>query len=209
MATDDRASYLETGDGGEFEGTDRLDLIRDVLTRAETWAEPPPGLFEGIAREPSPAETATTKVQGRSRALEPALAVAAVLAVALIGLVAYFGPEADEEAGLVVVMAGSELAPAARGEARLSETPSGWYIRMELKGLPPAPDGSFYEGWLWRDGEGVSIGTFHLRGGSDPVALWSGVSPHDFPSIRITLQDVGGGHGPSDRMMMGGTLLGD
>jgi hypothetical protein len=46
---------------------------------------------------------------------------------------------------------------------------------------------------VWSDdGEGVSIGTFHLRGGDESVMLWSGVDPTDYPSIWVTLEDEDG-----------------
>lgn len=207
MSTDDRISYLETGGEG-VEDHDRLDLIRSALNRAETWAELPPGLFEDIVKAAD--EVGPAPERAGKRRVEPSIWIAAALAVVLVGIVLLLeNGSSDDEARFVVAMTGTELAPEARGEARLSETPSGWYIRLELLGLPPAPQGSYYAGWLWRDGEGISIGTFHLRGGTDPVALWSGVSPEDFPVVRITLQDVAGGSEPSDRVMMAGAIIDD
>lgn len=208
MNTEERTSYLETGAGGNLEGADRLDRIRSLLGRAETWAEPPAGLLEDILeatdREPARVMPAPRR---RPRYL-PGLSIAAVLAIVLVGLILFLDQGPAEQDDMVVALAGTELAPGARGEARIDETPAGWYIRLQVGGLPPAPEGSYYEGWLWREGEGVSIGTFHLRS-SEPIALWSGVSPDEYPVVRITLQDVGGGPAASDRVMMAGTILGD
>lgn len=208
MNTEERTSYLETGAGGNLEGADRLDRIRSLLGRAETWAEPPAGLLEDILeatdREPARVMPAPRR---RPRYL-PGLSIAAVLAIVLVGLILFLDQGPAEQDDMVVALAGTELAPGARGEARIDETPAGWYIRLQVDGLPPAPEGSYYEGWLWREGEGVSIGTFHLRS-SEPIALWSGVSPDEYPVVRITLQDVGGGPAASDRVMMAGTILGD
>lgn len=208
MNTEERTSYLETGAGGNLEGADRLDRIRSLLERAETWAEPPAGLLEDILeatdREPARVMPAPRR---RPRYL-PGLSIAAVLAIVLVGLILFLDQGPAEQDDMVVALAGTELAPGARGEARIDETPAGWYIRLQVGGLPPAPEGSYYEGWLWREGEGVSIGTFHLRS-SEPIALWSGVSPDEYPVVRITLQDVGGGPAASERVMMAGTILGD
>lgn len=208
MNTEERTSYLETGAGGNLEGADRLDRIRSLLGRAETWAEPPAGLLEDILeatdREPARVMPAPRR---RPRYL-PGLGIAAVLAIVLVGLILFLDQGPAEQDDMVVALAGTELAPGARGEARIDETPAGWYIRLQVDGLPPAPEGSYYEGWLWREGEGVSIGTFHLRS-SEPIALWSGVSPDEYPVVRITLQDVGGGPAASERVMMAGTILGD
>lgn len=208
MNTEERTSYLETGAGGNLEGADRLDRIRSLLERAETWAEPPAGLLEDILeatdREPARVMPAPRR---RPRYL-PGLSIAAVLAIVLVGLILFLDQGPAEQDDMVVALAGTELAPGARGEARIDETPAGWYIRLQVDGLPPAPEGSYYEGWLWREGEGVSIGTFHLRS-SEPIALWSGVSPDEYPVVRITLQDVGGGPAASERVMMAGTILGD
>lgn len=208
MNTEERTSYLETGAGGNLEGADRLDRIRSLLERAETWAEPPAGLLEDILeatdREPARVMPAPRR---RPRYL-PGLGIAAVLAIVLVGLILFLDQGPAEQDDMVVALAGTELAPGARGEARIDETPAGWYIRLQVGGLPPAPEGSYYEGWLWREGEGVSIGTFHLRS-SEPIALWSGVSPDEYPVVRITLQDVGGGPAASERVMMAGTILGD
>jgi hypothetical protein len=38
------------------------------------------------------------------------------------------------------------------------------------------------------------------------VALWSGVSPIDYPAIWVTLQDEGAGPAASDRVVMKGKL---
>lgn len=202
MSTDERAAHLETGSGATGDEAGRLDRVRSILARAETWAEPPADLIdrvlEDVAGEPVPA--------GRWSGW-PSAAIAAALALVLVGLIAFVDSGEPRPAGTVIAMTGTELAPAATGEARIEERPSGWYVHLEVRGLPPAGEGSYYEAWLWRNGEGVSMGTFHLRS-PDPVALWSGVSPEDYPVVRITLQDESGGPAPSGRVVMTGMLPG-
>ena len=71
--------------------------------------------------------------------------------------------------------------------------------------LPAADRGTYYEGWVWNDdGQGVSIGTFHLRGGNESVVLWSGVDPEDYPSIWVTLEDEDGDPAASERVVLRG-----
>jgi hypothetical protein len=62
---------------------------------------------------------------------------------------------------------------------------------------------------MWNDeGEGVSIGTFHLRGGEEPVILWSGVDPADYPAIWVTREPEDGDPGASDQVVMRGRIEG-
>ncbi|MEX1135231.1 MAG: anti-sigma factor, partial [Acidimicrobiia bacterium] len=127
-------------------------------------------------------------------------AVAAIVLL-VIGVVSVFDEPIAET---VVAMTGTDLAPAAAGVASLRPTPSGWYIRLDVSGLPAAPEGTYYQGWVWSDDEGVSIGTFHLRDGDDAVVLWSGVDVAEYPAISVTLEDEGAGPEASERIMMKG-----
>jgi hypothetical protein len=86
-------------------------------------------------------------------------------------------------------------------------TEAGWWIHLDVTGLPPAPEGQYYEGWVWSDeGEGVSIGTFHLRGGDAPVVLWSGVPLAEYPSIWVTLENEDEGPEASELVVMTGRI---
>jgi hypothetical protein len=109
----------------------------------------------------------------------------------------------------VVAMSGTELGAAASGEAEFGPNEAGWWIRLDVTGLPPAPEGSYYEGWVWSDdGEGVSIGTFHLRGDEMPIVLWSGVPLVEYPEIWVTLESEAEGPEASDQIVMTGRLPG-
>src|SRR3990172_8554536 len=176
MGTDDiRPQYLATGSGESPADHERLDLIRGVLAESSAWEEPPEGVVDGllatIAREGQAPVVETAAKRQRPPWLLAAGVVAAI-ALLVIGVVSIFEEPIAET---VVAMTGTDLAPAAAGVASLRPTPSGWYIRLDVSGLPAAPEGTYYEGWVWGDDEGVSIGTFHLRDGGDPVVLWSGV----------------------------------
>jgi hypothetical protein len=208
MSPDDlRSDYLATGSGERPADHEQLDLIRAVLGEASTWSEPPEGVVEGllaaITRE---GETSNREPAAVVRSRRPLLVTAAaVAAITLLVLgVAWVFDEPDTEA--VVAITGTDLAPSAAGIATLRPTPSGWYIRLEVSGLPAAPEGSYYEGWVWSEEQGVSIGAFHLHDVSEPVVLWSGVDVAEYPAIWVTRQDEGAGAEASDRIMMKGRV---
>ncbi len=207
MGSDDtRSEYLATGLGERPADHDQLDLIRGVLSESSTWEDPPAGVVDGllatIARE-EPVSPDRPVAAGPMRRpwLVVAVGVAAV-ALLVVGIVSAYEPAAET----VVAVNGTDLAPSAAGIATLRPTPSGWYIRLDVSGLPAAPEGSYYEGWVWSEDEGVSIGTFHLRDGAEPVVLWSGVDVAEYPAIWVTLQDEGAGPEASDRIMMKGRI---
>jgi len=132
------------------------------------------------------------------------MAAAAAVVIAVIGLFAALDGETEE---IVMAVEGTELEAEASGRATLVPTGDGWSIRLEVNDLPAAEPGSYYEGWMWNDeGQGVSIGTFHLRGGGETVILWSGVSPDDYPSIWVTHEDEDGDPSASDRVVLRGRL---
>ncbi|HEX9866356.1 MAG TPA: anti-sigma factor [Acidimicrobiia bacterium] len=207
-ADEQRAKYLAAGPDDSSRPEERLDLIRDVLAEAATWAEPPThvvhGLLAAVAddrRVPSEDSSSGTRVRW------PVIAAAVGGIAAVIALVFSTVSVLNADTEIVLAMSGTELELGAAGQALARPTGSGWWIRLELSGLPPAPDGSFYQGWVWSDdGQGVSIGTFHLRGGEEPVVLWSGVELAAYPSIWVTLQNEGEGPEASDLVVMTGRL---
>lgn len=202
--TDDRADYLASATGHELEDLARLDLIREILANEAAWAEPPPEvadrLLAAIGSSKLPAVTTPSPAQ-RKWGWAAAVAGVAAMAVVLAGLFGVFTAPAEQ----VVSIEGTDLEPEATGEAAIRETDAGWWVRLDLEHLPAADSGTYYEGWMWNDeGDGVSIGTFHLRGGTEPVVLWSGVDPADYPAIWVTLEDEDGDPSASDRIVMRG-----
>jgi hypothetical protein len=207
MSTEEwRAQYLATGSSPVGREDDRLDLIRDVLAGESTWAEPPPQVADGIlASLAADAVVQPTTAEGRASRWPLALAgVGGLVAVVALVLGTISVTRGDDN---VVAMAGTELEAEAAGEVAFGPTDAGWWIRLDVSGLPPAPDGSYYEGWVWSDdGEGVSIGTFHLRGDEMPIVLWSGVPLEDYPSIWVTLESEDEGPEASDQIVMKGRI---
>jgi hypothetical protein len=202
--TEDRAEYLASAAGPVPPDAERLDLIRDMLGREATWAEPPPEvadrLLAAIEAERPPGES---EPETNRRWLTPvAVAVGmAAIVILVVGLTGVFSSP-DQQ---IVAISGTDLQPGATGEAAIREAGSGWWIRLDIADLPAADVGTYYEGWVWNDqGDGVSIGTFHLRGDPEPVVLWSGVDPADYPAIWVTLEDEDGDPSASERVVMRG-----
>jgi len=203
--SDERAEYLASEGGADSSDRERLDLIREILDQDATWSEPPPEVADRLIAAIGAHKVPTRKAKpDRARRwVRPAAAAVAMTAVVIVvaGLLGVFsGP--DEQ---VVAIAGTELLPDATGQAAIRETGSGWWIRLDVEDLPAANVGTYYEGWVWNDdGEGVSIGTFHFRGGERSVVLWSGVDPEDYPAIWVTLEDEDGDASASDHVVMRG-----
>lgn len=204
--SEERAQYLATRSGPEPDDKERLDLIRNILGDETTWSEPPPEvadrLIAAIGAEKRSSNVEPMRHKSRRRPLVAAAAVGVAAVIILVaGLLGVFSTP-DQQ---TVAIQGTDLQPGAMGEAAIRETDAGWWIRLQLADLPAADEGTYYEGWVWNDdGEGVSIGTFHLRGGEESVELWSGVDPADYPAIWVTLEDEDGDPAASDRIVMWG-----
>lgn len=127
-------------------------------------------------------------------------AAAVLLVVAAVAIVP--GGDADVVA---VAMAGTPEAPDASATADVAATPLGTRIEFDVTGLPPAPEGSYYEAWLRQSPEvGVSAGTFHLRGGDGEIELWAGVGLDEYPLVTVTLQREGDGAESSGVVVLSG-----
>ncbi|MFK7917076.1 MAG: anti-sigma factor [Ilumatobacter sp.] len=138
--------------------------------------------------EPSPVVNLADRRRVRwSSAL---LGAAAALLIVACGFVVTSVVQDTDEDDIVLALAATDVEPGASGSAGVRTTPDGTRIVLETTGLPPAPEGFYYEAWL-RTGPdvGVSAGTFHLRGGGDrSIELWAGVSIEDYPLLTVTLQ---------------------
>lgn len=186
-----------------------------LLSRRDTWAAPPPELRDDALaalrreRDAAPVSGGDELARARERRAArrgPLLAVAAsVVAVLVVGSVLVASRTGSD--ALIVALAGTELAPAASGRAEIRGTPSGFAIELDVAGLAPAPEGSYYQAWLRNaDDQAVTIGTFHGREGSEDVVLWSGVDPRDYPTLTVTLQPEGGGAESSGQVVLRGTI---
>jgi hypothetical protein len=198
-----------------------LDAVGPTLRDEAVWAEPPAGLADSIIatiaaeravapRQPVVAmPTARPKTSARRRRSRTtwwvgAAAAAAVAALA-VGVVVSRG---DSETPEQFAIGGTDLAPAASATAELRDLPIGVAIALNICDLDPAPEGHYYQGWVRSDdGETVTIGTFHMRGGDGTVTLWSGVDVAEYPTLTITLQQEGAGPESSGEVVLRGSIV--
>lgn len=197
-----------TDDPEHPDGADELaDLgpLAGLLSDPTLWDDPDPAVEESIvaaiAAEAGPVAQAPTAVaditaapdnvtpiSAARRWLAPIAAGVAAALVILGGFALVAGD--DDPSGVEVALAGTDLAPDASAQAVIADTPLGTRIVLDVTGLPPAPEGTYYEAWVRQDAEvGVSAGTFHLRGGDGEIELWAGVSTDDYPLITVTIQE--------------------
>lgn len=203
MNRDREAEYLATGTGDRPVNSESLDAARRVLSSSAAWGVPPDSVAVEVLSE---IRAQTNPFREPRRRMSPVRLLAAAMTLGAILLVTVLGLGSLRD-GTRVDLAGTELLPTASGTAWLEPTDAGWSIWIDLDGLPPADNGYYYEGWVWSDdGDGVSIGTFHLRNGLERLSLWSGVDVADYPSIWISLQAEGGGPAVSDEIVMRGRL---
>ena len=221
MNEDEFAEFLDRGgraaDRGGASTSDPAARVRDLLADESVWAEPASGGVEdllaaieaestgppaaGVRPSPAPARRGAVR-----RGALIALSAAAAL-VLVVGAVGIFARTADD-GGREFDVAGTELAPEASAVATVDERGSGVAIELDVRGLPPAEPGTYYQGWVKGDEGLVTVGTFHMREGDDTVDLWSGVPLDRYPTLTVTLQEEGGGQDSSGVVVLSGPVGG-
>ena len=201
--------------GGEPDFDAPVGSLAAALRDEAVWAEPPAGLLDRIVAEVTsetpPAPDATAPVAPATPETMPfeapvvplrhrswpktlvavAAATAAIFGAGfLVGIAGEDDPPASADDILVgqLDLVGNELAPAASAVVDVFDRGAGYALILEMSGLDPAPAGGYYEGWLSPDADadiGVSVGTFHMRGGDGVVVLWSGVAIDEFPQLVV------------------------
>jgi hypothetical protein len=119
-------------------------------------------------------------------------AAAVVVAVAAVGTLTYraIRPSPDWS----VTLAATDLAPGATASIDGWNETGGTRVRLDIDGLPPAPDGYFYELWFSEGPLHISAGTFRA---TDGVEMWTAVRRSDFPRLWITLEPIDDDESPS------------
>jgi anti-sigma factor RsiW len=147
------------------------------------------------------AERRVRRVRVLRRPVLIGAAATAALAVAM-GLAVFSSGTSSER--FHAALAATDLVPAARGEATLTKTSSGWRIELRATGLPRMAGGRFYEAWL-RNTAGVlvPIGTFNE---GSKVTLWAGVSPKDFTTLTVTREQADGDQASSGAKVLVGRV---
>lgn len=160
------------------------------LDEAALWIDP----GESVEEEILGAMGTRAADRRRRRLLVSAAAVAASVIVLAAGLVMTRSAGPDWEIPLFA----TQEAPGASGVAKGWLEPSGTRVELEITGLAPAPDGSFYELWFSDGPVHVSAGTF-LE--TTDLTLWTGVSRRDFPRVWITLEPIDDDPGPGSNVL--------
>jgi hypothetical protein len=199
----DRAGALEP------EEADELALFADLLGDASTWAEPNAELEDAVVRAvadaapaPAPEAARPRPASRRWRMALGAVAAAAVIAV-VIGVVA--NTQDTTKSQYEAALSGTPLAPDAHGSAGIVKEDAGYRITLDASGLPSLPKGSFYQAWL-KDARGtlVPIGSFSSSNGT--VTLWSGVSPDDFTTFTVTIEQTDNDQTSSGHRVLAGPV---
>ncbi len=208
MPTDEQfGAFLEGEDGALSDGEHRqLGHLRALLGDGVVWEAPPEVLEDEVVRQivevaaPNVASLSGHRRRPRrslaSRSIAFAAGVAAALAVVVaVGL--FRGGD-----GYSVEIAGTELAQLATGIVTIENTPSGVSIELDVEGLPPAPEGFYYQAWMKGESGAVTVGTFHARADGSDIVLWSGVSIANYPTLTVTIQEEGAGAESSGQLVM-------
>lgn len=211
---DDRIAYLAGEATADVDDATRADLdeLRGFLADPAVWAEPRPGLEDDIVAAIAGEAAERTAIapptpdrarRQRTHRLRSVLAVAAAVAVLGLGgfvLLTSVGDDGATEFSLQP----TDVVPEASGSGSARRTDSGWRIELDASGLPRLDDGRFYQAWLRNDDDIlVPIGTFNE--GRD-VVLWSGVTPVEFSTITVTVEEADGDQASSGRRVLVGTI---
>ena len=223
--TDDRRpdgrDALVAGDVAGALGPYEIARLATLLADPATWIEPPTEFEDVVVAAVAHAHLAPgegahrswwrrgrirTDHRPRRRVVTGAVAAAAAIGIA-IGSVALTG--GDPHADFAARLTATALAPGARASADISHRAGGFRVRLECHDLPRLRAGEYYQGWL-KDTAGnvVSIGSFSASGGGY-VTLWSGVSPHDFSTMTVTIETTDGNPAPSSLRVLTGVVRAD
>jgi anti-sigma-K factor RskA len=204
MNDDDRIAYL-AGDDRPVPAEDQaeLDELRAMLGDSALWADPPADLEDRVAAAISAESVATSPHASARRSLWwRVIGIAAALVIAVgVAITLTRGDTGGEH--FAVALEAPAGSGEATGQADFLRTDSGWRIKLDASGLPRLDGGRFYQAWMRNDGGTlVPIGTFN-EGNS--VVLWSGVSPHDYPTLTVNEEEADGDQASSGRRVLAGT----
>jgi hypothetical protein len=213
---DDRIAYLAGEDGKPLTAHERaqLDELRELLGDAAIWQQPGTDLEDRVvaaiadeaeARSASAPERVSVP-RRRPIFRRPAFAVGGFVALAavVVAIALAVSNPSPPQTQFAMVVAGTALAPRARGSATLTKTASGWRIELSATGLPHLTNGRYYQAWLKNPaGVLVPVGTFN---DARKVTLWAGVPPTEFPALSVTRQRASGNPASSGERVLTGTI---
>lgn len=216
MNEDELAAFLEGGAAADRPGgrsgeqpRGAAQHVRDLLADEALWLEPPPGGADALlnaTRAEAPAGPRRRRSRGRPPVRWGVTLAAAAALVLVAGIAAALALGPGDGDGQEFAVTGTELAPGASAVATVESLGSGIAIELRVHDLPPAPPGTYYQGWVKGPDGLVTIGTFHLRAGDDTVELWAGVDLDRYPTLTVTLQQEGAGPESSGEVVLTGDI---
>jgi anti-sigma factor RsiW len=194
----ERRAALEARVAASPELSEQLDeQLRavELMRSAATEIEAPAALRARI-------ETQRSVRRGQPRRVVLGVVAAATALAVAAGLV-LFGTGTTGER-LHADLAATGLARGASGTATLTQTASGWRVRLDARGLSRLAGGRFYEAWLRdRNGVLVPVGTFNE---GRNVTLWAGVSPKEFTTLTVTRETSDGDQASTGEKVLVGQI---
>jgi hypothetical protein len=143
----------------------------------------------------------------RWRRLAISVPVAAAAAVAFtFAVLAVDDAVNAPERGVTYEASGTPLAPEADAEVSVRPSAAGFSVVIDARNLPAAAPGSYYAAFLSGPRGVVPLGSFHGRKSGNPITMWSGVDPKDYPDFTVTLQREGDPPEPSDQVVLEASL---
>lgn len=206
-------------------GSAQIAALDEELAHTDLWEEPSAGLEDLIvaaitaesgvsiiASTTDDDELAVRRSARTRRAIPWWIGAAAACALVVAGIALVVRDSGSDEVsapvGTEIALVGTDLAADASATAVVSSTPAGLKIVLDTDRLEPADRNHYYEAWLSDGDSHVSAGTFHLRGASDPIALWSGVDEPSYRNLTVTLEPTDGDTAPSSQVVLTGIIIG-
>jgi hypothetical protein len=146
------------------------------------------------AADPAVVDLGRRRLSRRTAGIAAAAAAAVVLVFGLSVLVP------SQRTGKAE-LAGTALAPRAHARVAVVSLDAGAQFTLYIDGLPPAPDGTYYEAWLLRGTARIPLGSFHLHQ-PGAVVVWSGVEWAG-AEFTVTRQRIDADLVPGDRVLDG------
>ncbi len=204
MNDDERIAYLAGELDAPVDPAERaeLDELRGLLADPAVWAEPHPDLQERVVGAIADAADTAGVTRRRPRLVRLTLLAVAASVLLVVGVAIVVSSNGNRSVEYAAALTGTHLAPGASGDVTLTQTASGWRIKLHATGLPRLDNGTYYEAWL-KSGDGVlvPIGTFNQ---TDDVTLWAGVPPSGYPTLTVTRQLANGEQSSSGQVVLAG-----
>jgi hypothetical protein len=180
------------------------DALARWLADPAVWVDARPSLDRDVTA------AVRAHVDARARARHPrrrrrAVFAGAAALIVTVGAATALSRADGTHGDFVTQLRGTATAPAAEATARITKNRGGFTVAFDARRLPRLPPGEFYEAWLASDaGTLVPAGTF--SSGDSRITLWSGVSPLDFSTMSVTIEQSDGNESSSGHVVLTGTV---